>query len=166
MSDSSISLKATDYRRVDTGRAFKLGSNRQDLGLALMCPANAQNLQHDIYGRPSNQNCLQVNLDAACAQGSQFPSYRQIAIENQLRPYVPLAAPGSRSPGDFLGVGRDLQPRNLYADGERGNFVRTYPTANDAPWEQSWPEQKVYRRVPEFDFSHDATRSAGSWYHG
>jgi len=166
MSDASVTLKPADYRRVDVGRAYKLGSNRQDLGLSLMCPANAQNLQHDIYGRPSNQNCLTVNLDASCAQGSQYPSYRQIAIENQLRPYVPLCAPGSCSGGDFLGVGRDILPRNLYAEGERGNFVRTYPTANDAPWQGRWPQEQTFRRVPEFDFSHDATRSVGSWYHG
>jgi hypothetical protein len=136
------------------------------LGESLMCPASAQNLQNDIYGRPASQQTLPVNLDASCAQGSMFPAYRQIAIENQNRPYIPVCAAGMRGGGDMMGVGRDLVPQDLYGFGRGGDFVKDYPTANNAPWDNPQPAQpNYYRRMEQpFSLTHDATISA--YYRG
>jgi len=153
-------LKSANSQRVDVGRAVDLYSAARCLGESLMCPASAQNLQNDIYGRPASQQTLPVNLDASCAQGSQYPAYRQIAIENQNRPYVPICAAGMRGGGDFMGVGRDMIPQDLYGTGNSGNFVQVYDTANGAPNEWPTPAGPNYRRRMEqpFSFSHDAQR--------
>lgn len=135
-------LKSASSTRIDTGLAPELYSASRGLGESLMCPANAQLIQNDIYGRPASQNTLPMKLDASCAQGSFYPADRIMAIENQARPYIPIAAAGMRGAGDLMGVGRDLNPVNLYGDGRSGSFVRQYSTPNNAPFEQ------VSRRVP------------------
>ena len=159
---SHSTLKSANLVRVDTGRSTTLYSAARSLGESLMCPASAQDLQNDIYGRPATQNTLPVNLDASCAQGTLFPAYRQIAIENQARPYVPICAAGMRGGGDTMGVGRDLVPQDLYGFGRSGDFVRQYNTANNAPWDKPQPERpNYYRRMEQpFSFTHDATQSA------
>ena len=137
---SSIqSLKAANSQRVDTRRAAEMYSGSRMLGDPNMCPASAQELQHDVYGRPASQQTLSVNLDASCAAGSQFPAARQIATESYNRPYVPICAAGSRGAGDFMGVARDHNPQNMYGAGHSGDFVRHYPTPNGAPWDSRDP---------------------------
>lgn len=162
----SQSLKSANLVRVDVGRSTTLYSAARSLGESLMCPAAAQDLQNDIYGRPATQNTLPVNLDASCAQGTLYPAYRQIAIENQNRPYVPICAAGMRGGGDFQGVGRDLIPQDLYGFGRSGDFVRQYDTANNAPWDVPAPRQPNYSRRMEqpFSFTHDA--SSGNYFNG
>lgn len=155
---SHNTLKSANLVRVDVGRSTTLYSAARSLGESLMCPAAAQDLQNDIYGRPASQNTLPVNLDASCAQGTLFPAYRQIAIENQNRAYVPICASGMRGGGDMMGVGRDLVPQDLYGFGQSGDFVRQYDTANNAPWDVPPPRQPNYNRRMEqpFSFTHDA----------
>jgi hypothetical protein len=159
---SHSTLKSANLVRVDTGRSTTLYSAARSLGESLMCPASAQELSNDIYGRPATQNTLPVNLDASCAQGTLFPAFRQIAVENQARPYVPICAAGMRGGGDMMGVGRDLTPQDLYGFGRSGDFVRQYNTANNAPWDQ--PEAarpNFYRRMEQpFSFTHDSQKSA------
>lgn len=156
------SLKSANGVRVDTGRSVTLYSAARSLGESLMCPAAAQDLQNDIYGRPASQQTLPVNLDASCGQGSMFPAYRQIAVENQNRPYIPVCAAGMRGGGDMMGVGRDLVPQDLYGFGRQGDFVRNYSTANNAPWDKPEPMQpNYYRRMEQpFSLTHDSQRSA------
>lgn len=156
------SLKSANLVRVDVGRSTTLYSAARSLGESLMCPAAAQDLQNDVYGRPASQNTLPVNLDASCAQGTLYPAYRQIAIENQNRPYIPICAAGMRGGGDMMGVGRDLVPQDLYGFGRSGDFVRQYNTPNNAPWDAPAPRQPNYSRRMEqpFSFTHDATISA------
>lgn len=163
-------LKSALLYRIDPGKSQNLYAARQNLGEALMCPASAQVLQHDIYGRPSSQNTLSINLDASCAQQSQFPSYRQIQRENLERPYLPIATAGLRGAGDFMGVGRDLVPQNLYGEGERADMVKHYNTANDSPWEWEAALQTELRfpgfssrREQPFSFTHDASK--GPMFH-
>lgn len=155
-------LKSSNSTRVDTGRSVTLYSAARSLGESLMCPASAQDLQNDIYGRPASQQTLPVNLDASCAQGSMYPAYRQIAVENQNRPYIPVCAAGMRGGGDMQGVGRDLVPQDLYGFGRQGDFVRTYPTANNAPWDTPEPKgPNYYRRMEQpFSFTHDSQISS------
>lgn len=154
-------LKSANLVRVDTARSARLYSASRTLGEPLMCPASAHELQHDIYGRPASQQTLAVNKDAACAQGTMFPAYRQIAIENQNRPYVPICAAGLRGGGDTMGVGRNLIPQDLYGFGRQADFVRHYPTVNNAPWDNAPPQRPNYywRMEQPSSLSHDATRS-------
>lgn len=156
------SLKSANLVRVDTGRSTTLYSAARQLGESLMCPASAQDLQNDVYGRPASQNTLPVNLDASCAQGTLYPAYRQIAIENSNRPYISICAAGMRGGGDMMGVGRDLAPQDLYGFGRSGDFVRQYPTANNAPFDFPQPAQPNYSRRMEqpFSMTHDSSRSA------
>jgi len=158
---SHSTLKSANLVRVDVGRSTTLYSAARSLGESLMCPASAQLLQNDIYGRPATQNTLPLNLDASCAQGSLFPATRQIAIENQVRPYVPICAAGMRGGGDTMGVGRDLVPQDIYGFGRSGDFVRQYDTANNAPWDPPQAPQPNYNRRMEqpFSFTHDSASS-------
>lgn len=159
---SSCTLKSANVVRVDVGRSTTLYSAARSLGESLMCPASAQHLQNDVYGRPASQQTLPVNLDASCATGSMYPAPRQIAIENQNRPYIPICAAGMRGGGDMMGVGRDLIPEDLYGFGRGGDFVRQYNTANNAPWDPPQaPQPNYYRRMEQpFSFTHDADISA------
>jgi hypothetical protein len=128
-------IKSALVSRVDVGRATDLYASARSLGESLMCPASAQELQNDIYGRPASQQTLPVNLDAACAQGTMYPSWRFIAVENQNRPYIPICASGMRGGLDGLGKGRNIISQDLYGFGQGANFVRHYPTPNNAPWD-------------------------------
>ena len=155
---STQSLKAALNGRVRNDQALRLGSARQNLGEGLMCPASAGFLQHDVYGRPVNQNQLLIN-DASCSHYTIANAKRRIGIENNERPYLPTAAAGYRYPGDLMGVGRDIIPEGIYPGELRGDFKRTYLTPNDAPPEYlysdtSYEPEKFYA---PFDFSHDAT---------
>lgn len=154
------SMKSANGVRVDVGRSTTLYSAARCLGESLMCPASAQDLQNDIYGRPAAQSTLALN-DASCAQGTLYPAYRRIAVENQNRPYIPICAAGMRGAGDFMGVGRDLVPQDLYGFGDQANFVRHYNTANDAPPDVPQPRKMNYHRRMEqpFSFTHDAAVS-------
>jgi hypothetical protein len=164
MSGTIQTLKSSNHIRVDQGKAHHLAAARFNLGEPLLCAASAQNLQHDIYGRPASQNTLTVNLDASCGQLSQYPASRHIAIENQTRPYLPICTAGLRGAGDLAGYGRDLMPQDLYGEGNRGNFVRHYSTANNSPyeWEKnaSPPQYYSHRKEQPFTFSHDASKTA------
>lgn len=155
-------LKSANSVRVDTGLAPELWSASRTLGESLMCPANAQLIQNDIYGRPASQNTLPMKLDASCAQGSFYPADRIMAVENQARPYIPIAAAGMRGAGDLMGVGRDLNPVDLYGSGRSGSFVRQYSTPNNAPWDlASRRVPMVYaNRTQPSTLSHDAQISA------
>lgn len=155
-------LKSANLVRVDAGRSTTLYSSSRMLGESLMCPASAQELQNDIYGRPASQQTLPVNLDASCAQGTMYPAHRMIAVENQNRPYVPICAAGMRGGGDLMGVGRNLISQDLYGFGRQADFVRQYPTPNNSPWERA-PKQKpnyYHRMEMPSTLSHDATKSA------
>ncbi len=157
---SSSTLKSASVVRVDAGRSTTLYSASRTLGESLMCPASAQELQNDVYGRPASQQTLPVNLDASCAMGSMYPSYRMIAVENQNRPYIPICAAGMRG-GDPMGVGRNLMAQDLYGFGRQGDFVRTYPTANNAPWDLPSPKRANYRdrMTAPSTLSHDSSKS-------
>lgn len=153
-------LKSGLVVRVDQGRSTSLYSASRSLGESLMCPANAQNLQNDVYGRPASQQTLPVNLDASCAMGSMYPAPRMIAVENQNRPYIPICAAGMRGGGDTLN-GRNLIAQDLYGFGQSGNFVREYPTKNNAPFDFPPPQRPNYhwRMEQPFTFTHDASRN-------
>ena len=155
-------LKSSNLVRVDAGRSTTLYSASRTLGESLMCPASAQELQNDVYGRPASQQTLPVNLDASCAMGTMYPSYRQIAIENQNRPYIPICASGMRGGGDMMGVGRNLLPQDLYGFGRQGDMVRQYPTANNAPWDLPEPARPNYyfRKTQPSSLTMDSTKSA------
>jgi len=158
----SQTLKSASLVRVDTGRSTTLYSSSRSLGESLMCPASAQELQNDVYGRPASQQTLPVNLDASCAQGTMYPAHRMIAIENQNRPYVPICAAGMRGGGDLMGVGRNLISQDLYGFGRQADFVRHYPSPNNAPWDVPPPKKPNYywRNEQPSTLSHDSTRSA------
>jgi hypothetical protein len=159
-------LKSSNIVRVDAGRSTTLYSASRSLGESLMCPASAQELQNDVYGRPASQQTLPVNLDASCAQGTMYPAYRMIAVENQNRPYIPICAAGMRGGGDLMGVGRNLMAQDLYGFGRQGDMVRQYPTPNNAPWDL--PEAKranyYFRKEQPSTYTHDSTIS--SYYRG
>ncbi len=156
---SQQSLKSALDARVRVDQAQRLASQRQNLGEGMLCPAASGHIQHDVYGRPVSQNTLLLN-DASCSNYTTFSARRRIQIENLERPYLPTCAAGLRGAGDFMGVGRDLLPQDLYGEGSRGDFVRHYSTPNNAP-PQPQPDLTMsnyyFKRIQPFNFSHDAT---------
>lgn len=153
-------LKAALQSRVDTGRSISLYSASRSLGESLMCPASAQDLQNDVYGRPAPQTTLSLR-DASCSHGTLYPAYRRLAVENAERPYIPICAAGMRG-GDLMGVGRDLIPQDLYGfAGSSGEFVRHYNTPANQPWETPAPQRPNYywRLEQPATLTHDSTRA-------
>ena len=169
------SLKAAMQSRVVQAQSERLGSQRQNLGEGLTCPAGSGNIHHDIYGRPVTQNTLDLR-DSACSHylinASEYMQY-----ETNHRPHLPICAAGLRGASDMMGVGRDLIPQNLYNSGYnpalpadkqdlgtfRGDFERTYGTPNNAPPQQRWPLPRAdpYDRwFQPWDLSLDATQGA------
>lgn len=161
MSGNYQTLKSALDSRVRVDQAQRLASQRQDLGEGLMCPAGAGNISFDIYGRPATLNTLPIQQPYAASCGNYtYSSADLMQFETNQRPYIPICAAGLRGAGDFMGVGRDQMPQNLYGNGYRGNFVRQYPTPNNAPF-YSEPVRRtnpsMYNKpVQSFDFSMDA----------
>lgn len=156
---STQTLKSALDSRVRIDQAGRLGSQRQNLGEGLMCPAGAPNLQNDIYGRPVNAKTLLLN-DSACSNYTEWSAQRRLEVENMERPYLPVCAAGLRGAADWMGKGRDIMPQNLYGTGYAGNFVRHYDTANNAPWSTGpqGPQMDYYQKdIQPFSYSHDAS---------
>lgn len=156
---SGQTLKAAITERVRLDQAQRLSSQRMDAGEGLMCPAGAGDIAFDIYGRPASQKTLYL-ADAACSNYTEWSAARRIEVENFVRPNLAICAAGQRGASDFMGVGRDIIPQDLYLTGNEGNFVRFYNTPNDAPWDQEPNCPRIpYRDHPvqPFTFSHDAT---------
>lgn len=159
MSGSTQTLKSALDGRVRLDQASRLGSQRNDLGEGLMCPAGSGDIGFDIYGRPANQKTLLLN-DSACSNYTEWSAMRRIEVENMERPYLPICAAGIRGAADWMGKGRDLLPQNLYGEGYQGNMVRHYNTANNAPWYEGpqGPDMPYYQKpIQPFSFSMDAT---------
>ena len=153
------SLKSALDARVRNDQSSRLGSQRQNLGEGLMCPAGSGDIQFDIYGRPSSQKTLLLN-DSACSNYTEWSSARRIEVENLERPYLPVCAAGLRGAGDYMGKGRDNLPQNLYGGGYQGNMVRHYPTANNMPWSEGpqGPRAPYYQKqIQPFAYSLDAS---------
>ena len=152
-------LKSSTDSRVRIDQSYRLGSQRQNLGEGLMCPAGAGDIGFDIYGRPATQNTLRL-LDSACSTYTEFPAQRRIEVENMERPYLPICAAGMRGAGDLMHLGRSSMPKNLYGTGYRGDFVRVYNTANNLPWSETSPEPTCpfyQKKIQPFAYSHDST---------
>ena len=79
-SNTTQSLKSALGSRINLAQAERLGSQRQNLGEGLMCPAASGDIQFDIYGRPVSQNTLFLN-DASCSNYTEWSSARRIAVE-------------------------------------------------------------------------------------
>ncbi len=117
-------LKSALQSRVSTGQAQRLGSQRQDLGEGMMCPAGAGRIAHDIYMRPVSQNTLRLE-DSACSNYTEFSAARRIAVENLERPALWVCAAGLNG-SDPQGTGRNFMPEGIYDGSKRGAFVRHY----------------------------------------
>lgn len=159
MAGSTQTLKSALEARVNLSQSSRLGSQRQNLGEGLMCPAGSGDIAFDIYGRPVSQQTLLLN-DSACSNYTIFPAQRRIEIENLERPYMPVCAAGLRGAADYMGKGRDLIPQNLYGEGYQGNMVRHYPTANNMPWSEGpqGPNPPYYqKKIQPFSYSMDGT---------
>ena len=152
-------LKSALDARVRIDKAQRLGSQRQDQGEGQLCPAGSGDLAQDVFGRPASQNTLSVNTSADCSHYT-YTAQELMGFESNHRPYLPTCDAGLRGAGDAMGAGRDQMPKNLYGEGQRGDFVRHYPTANNAPWDEMpvvrHYSKSQYKRSP-FNFSHDAT---------
>jgi len=156
---STQTLKSAIDSRVDVGQTWRLGSQRQNLGEGLMCPAGAGDIAFDIYGRPADQNTLTLT-DSACSNYTKFPAARRIEVENLERPYLPVCAAGNRGAADYMGKGRDLLPQNIYGEGYQGNMVRHYPTRGNQPWSEGpqGPNPPYYQKqIQPFSYSMDGT---------
>lgn len=156
---STQTLKSALDARVRVDQATRLGSQRQDLGEGLMCPASAGDIAHDVYGRPVSQKSLLLN-DSACSHYTEFSAQRRLGVENMERPYIPVCAAGLRGAADFMGKGRDQLPQNLYGTGYDGNMVRHYPTANNGPWHEAPACNRpgyYHKKIQPWTGSHDAT---------
>lgn len=131
---STQTLKAASESRVRTDYTSWAAAGRIQGHFYDTCPASSHDLMNDVYGRPVNQNTLDMR-SADCNAYAPHPqtAHDHIQRENNERPYLPIAAAGMRGAGDFMGVGRDLIPQDLYGDGTRGNFVRHGSCANQLP---------------------------------
>lgn len=159
MSGTTQTLKSALDSRVRIDQTQRLGSQRQNLGEGLMCPAGSGDIFFDIYGRPSDQNTLFLN-DSACSNYTKWSTQRRIEVENNERPYLPVCAAGLRGAGDYMGKGRDNLPQNLYGEGYQGNMVRHYPTANNMPWDDTKAKPNLFyyqKQIQPFSFSHDGS---------
>lgn len=121
------------------------------------CPAGSSSLMNDEYGRPVNQNTLDMR-SAECNAHAPHPHQvsNHIQRENNERPYMPIAHAGMRGAGDFMGVGRDLMPQDLYGNGTRGNFVRYSRYGSELPQPESHvtmppAERRVHAGLPSMD---------------
>lgn len=163
---SGQSLKSALDARVRIDQASRLGSQRQNLGEGLMCPAGAGDIAFDVYGRPAPQTTLHL-ADSACSNYTRWSAGRRIQVENLERPYLPICAAGLRGAADFMGRGRDNLPQNLYGTGYQGNMVRHYDTPNNMPWSEGprGPNLPYYqKKIQPFTYSMDA--SSGTVYRG
>ncbi|GAF76542.1 unnamed protein product [marine sediment metagenome] len=159
MTGTTQSLKSALDSRVRVDQSSRLGSQRQNLGEGLMCPAGSGDIAFDIYGRPSDQNTLRLT-DSACSNYTKWPASRRIEVENLERPYLPVCAAGLRGAADYMGKGRDNLPQNLYGEGYQGNFVRHYDTATNMPWSEGpqGPNPPYYQKqIQPFAYSMDST---------
>jgi hypothetical protein len=153
---SGQTLKAALQTRVDSAQAGRLGSQRQNLGEGMMCPAGAQYLAFDVYGRPANRNTLNLN-DSACSNYA-ITSATYMQYESNNRPMIPICAAGLNGGGDLQGTGRNFMPRDLYGTGKAGEFVRHYGTRTNRPEEVAKEAKWFYQKaIQPFNFSHDAT---------
>lgn len=158
MSGTTQTLKSSLQSRVNLANTERLGSQARNLGEGALCGAMA-GLHNDVYGRPVSQNTLRL-LDSACSNYTEFPAARIISIENSERPVQNLCSNGNCGGGDFMGVGRDRIQQNLYGWGNQANFIRTYPTRNNAPWDPkpARPQMPYYQmQIQPATFSHDGT---------
>ncbi len=150
------SMKSSLEPRVRQDRAER---NRTNLGPPSLCGAGWTDLQNDVYGRPVTQNTLNLGIPE-CNLYANHPQsvWNRLSVENNERPYIPIAVEGMRGAADLMGKGRDLIPQDLYGSGPRGNFVRHYP-GNNAPPPQATPPAARYtmKRVQQLLPSHDAT---------
>jgi hypothetical protein len=133
----NMSLKSSQQPRVDLATAQRIASERQSLGNGQFCPASAQDLFFDVYGRPASNTTLDKR-DASCSNymGRTGPTLQNfLAWEDFQRPLAaaPNCSPDSLT-GDGMGVGRNLFPQNIYGgETNRGNFVNlmTNPSAGN-----------------------------------
>lgn len=127
-------LKSASESRVRTDHTEWHSAGRQQGHFYDTCPAGSHDLRSDVYGRPVNQNTLDMR-SADCNPYAPHPqsAHNHIQRENNERPYIAVAAAGMRGAGDFMGKSRDLIPQDLYGDGTRGNFVRHGSCANQLP---------------------------------
>lgn len=158
MSSAYNGLKSAIDGRVNISTAQKIGSERTNGGHGCNCAAGSGHLQWDIYGRPATQNTLNVS-DANCSKYTEFDHNRRIQVESVERPYIPICRAGR--PGDGMGVGRDVNPRDVYGtDCGRGHFHRDYPNSNRPPTRR--PPPSVSHHKPYYygrnDMSMDATQ--------
>jgi hypothetical protein len=160
MASNTQTLKSALDSRVRIDQSHKLGSQRQNLGEGLMCPASAGDIQNDVYGRPVSQNTLRLT-DSACSNYTQFSAGRRIEVENLERPYLPVCAAGLRGAADWMGKGRDILPQNLYGSGYQGNMIRHYAMnpANMPPDQTPAAPMRGYyqKKIQPFSYSMDGT---------
>jgi hypothetical protein len=149
-------LKPAMDSRVRIDMTQRLGSQRQNQGEGLTCPAGAGDINYDIYGRLVTQNTLNLN-DAACSNYTGITAATYLQYENNVRPSIPICSAGMRGAGDTGGYSKHFIPRKLYGPQSRGGFVRFYGTPNNIP-PNVVPDARVkHRTVQEFDFSHDSS---------
>ena len=151
------SLKAAMASRVVPAQSTRIGSQVQNLGEGLTCPAGSGDINFDIYGRPATKNTLDLR-DSACSQYTGITAARFMQYETNHRPHVPICAAGLRGASDMMGVGRDVIPRNIYETGFTP-FHRSYPmNPNNAPPQGPYPQPfKYQRRVQPWDMGMDGT---------
>lgn len=121
------SLKSAITTRVNPVDAERLFNDSRFLGNPEMCPKSAMNPDVDEWGRPQGgaRHRLLLLNDASCSS-SVYSLGQKIRHENAERAILGPCRPGDRGGGDFYGKGRDNFPKNLYGEGNRGNFVSPY----------------------------------------
>lgn len=166
MTSAMPQMKASTTIRVDVGKSINNASAARNARSEL-CPAGAHNLRVDIYGRPVGAQYNNAPVQTAdCAIHSDVPTSRMLEIESSQRPTVVFAEPGMRGGADFMGVGRNLIPRNLYGvdNVNTPSFASVYVSNSmqlprrHENLEAPSPDQ--YNLYPAWEGSLDSTRAA------
>jgi len=149
--------------RARPDNSFRLASERLNAGHGILCPAGAQNINFDVYGRPVTQNTLDLR-DSSCSNYI-FDVRTFMGYESNARPSVPISQAGLRG-GDTLNVGREIMPRDLYGYNPRGYFHKDYNSLNNTPptdankcssCERLDTRPGYSTRIQPFDNSNDGT---------
>lgn len=153
---SQVFMKSAIATRVNPDAANKLYSESRTLGNPAMCPLSARHVDADEFSRPLGGASYRLLLtnDAACAPFTYTPQ-RKLLHENAERPVLGPCNPGDRGGGDFLfGNVRDAYPKNVYGEGDRGNFEIYKRLAEPIPNDYSTEVTPDFRKP--LTLSHDA----------
>ena len=140
---SYMAVASSDRVRYD--RAINAYHTQRDTGNPILCPAGAQNINYDEFGRGANINTLQVNRDGACGNYT-YTASDHIQFENNNRPDVNrfIRLHRQYASDDATGRRMDQIPRNLYDPQNKTYHSQYYRNSEYAPLYKTALQSRIY----------------------